>query len=146
MITAKAAVPPRTGPAQLATMAIIAAGGALAVLWAAASLAVTRTLPPSAFLLAGLTLLTGFAKFRMPGTDASFSVSEIFTMTAAVLFGPAAATVLVAADAAAMSLRLSPAQRTARRIVYNATASALAIWIATHVFQAATAAAGAWPD
>src|SRR3954466_9331937 len=132
----------RIGGVQFAMMAIIAAGGAVAVLSAGASLAIGRALPPAVFLLAGLTLVTGFAKLRMPGTTASFSVSEIFTMTAAVLFGPAPATLLVAADAAAMSLRLSPAQRTGRRIVYNATASALAIWIATHVFQAATAAAG----
>src|SRR3954469_4044760 len=132
----------RIGGVQFAMMAIIAAGGAVAVLSAGASLAIGRALPPAVFLLAGLTLVTGFAKLRMPGTTASFSVSEIFTMTAAVLFGPAPATLLVAADAAAMSLRLSPAQRTARRIVYNATASALAIWIDTHVFQAATAAAG----
>src|SRR3954469_20418927 len=135
----------RIGGVQFAMMAIIAAGGAVAVLSAGASLAIGRALPPAVFLLAGLTLITGFAKLRMPGTTASFSVSEIFTMTAAVLFGPAAATVLVAADAAAMSLRLLPAQRTATRIIYNATASALAIWIATYVFQAASVAAGGLP-
>src|SRR3954469_23771986 len=135
----------RIGGVQFAMMAIIAAGGAVAVLSAGASLAIGRALPPAVFLLAGLTLVTGFAKLRMPGTTASFSVSEIFTMTAAVLFGPAPATLLVAADAAAMSLRLSPAQRTATRIGYNATASALAIWIATHVFQAASAAAAGLP-
>jgi PAS domain S-box-containing protein len=126
-------------------MTVIAAAGAVAVLWAAASVALTRSLPPSAFLLAALTLVTGFGKFRMPGASVSFSVSETFTMTAAVLFGPAAATLLVAADAVTMSLRLMPAQRTATRIFYNATAPALAIWIATHVFEAAESAADLMP-
>jgi PAS domain S-box-containing protein len=126
-------------------MTVITAAGALAVLWAAATLAVTRNLPPSAYLLAALTLVTGFGKFSMPGAPASFSVSEIFTMTAAVLFGPAAATLLVAADAVAMSLRLRPDQRTAARIIYNATASALAILIATQIFAAAGSAARLLP-
>ena len=123
-------------------MIVIAAAGAAAVLWAGGSLALTRNLPLSAFLLAVLTLVAGLGKFRMPGAPVSFSVSEAFTMTAAVLYGPAAATLLVAADGVTMSLRLMPAQRTTTRIIYNTTAPALAIWIATHVFEAAVAAAG----
>ena len=126
-------------------MIVIAAAGATAVLWAGGSLALTRNLPPSAFLLAVLTLVAGLGKFRMPGARVSFSVSETFTMTAAVLYGPAAATLLVAADGVTMSLRLMPAQRTTTRIIYNTTAPALAIWIATHVFEAAVAAAGVMP-
>ena len=115
-------------------MMVVAAAGTAAVLWSAVSLAVARDLPPAAFVLAALTLVIGFGKFRMPDAAVSFSVSEACTMTTALLFGSAAATVLVAADAGAMSLRLTPAQRTSRRIAYNVTSSALSIWIATHVF------------
>lgn len=135
---------PATG-ASHSLMIVIAAAGAAAVLWAAVSLALSRSLPPSAFLLAALTLMTGFGKFRIPGAAVSFSVSEAFTMTAAVLFGPAVATVLVAADGVTMSLRLIPAQRTPTRVIYNTTAPALAIWIATYVYEAAVAAAGVMP-
>jgi len=113
----------------------IALTGAAAIAASVAELAASPL--PRPFLLLGvLCLLTGFANFRVQGARFSFSVSDVFTMTAAVLFGPAAGTALVAFDALAMSLRLSPAQRTARRIVYNTTAPALAMWIAAQFFTA----------
>jgi PAS domain S-box-containing protein len=119
-------------PARVVLLAI-AVGGASAILLSLMELA--KAPPPGSFFLLGaLTMVTGFAKFRMPGGRFSFSVSDTFTMTAAVLFGPAAGTALVAFDAFAMSLRLTEGQRTARRIVYNATAPALAMWIAAHGF------------
>src|ERR1700759_1894626 len=119
-----------------APMIIVASAGAVAVLSSALSIAPTRALPPAAVVFAALTLVIGFGKFSMPGTTASFSVSEACTSTVALLFGPAVGTVLGAADAGALSLRLTPANRTARRIGYNVTSSALSIWIATHVFTA----------
>ena len=121
-----------------AVLLAIAVGGAYAILHSLTELA--KAPPPGSFFLLGaLTMVTGFAKFRMPGGRFSFSVSDTFTMTAAVLFGPAAGTALVAFDAFAMSLRLTEGQRTARRIVYNATAPALAMWIAARVFVALSA-------
>src|SRR2546430_4249004 len=89
----------------------------------------------SFLLLVVLTIASGLANFRMLGARFSFSVSDSFTMTAAVLFGPAAATVLVAFDTFTMSLRLSPEDRTAGRVFYNTTAGALAMWIASHAFD-----------
>jgi PAS domain S-box-containing protein len=118
-----------------AILLAIALAGATAIVQSIAELA--RSPLPWPFLLLGfLCLLTGFANFQMPGARFSFSVSDVFTMTATVLFGPAAGTALVGFDAIAMSLRLTPGQRTARRIVYNATAPALAMWIAAQVFVA----------
>jgi PAS domain S-box-containing protein len=90
----------------------------------------------SFLLLVGLTVASGLANFRMLGARFTFSVSDSFTMTAAVLFGPAAATVLAGFDTFAMSLRLSPKDRTAGRVFYNTTAPALAMWIAAHAFDA----------
>jgi PAS domain S-box-containing protein len=124
-----------------AVLLAIAIGGAGAIVQSLAELA-TTPLPRSFLLLAALSVVTGFAKFRLPWGRFSFSVSDTFTMTASVLFGPAAGTALVAFDAFAMSLRLTPDQRTARRIVYNTTAPALAMWIAAHVFVAISMGAG----
>src|SRR5919199_6146427 len=50
----------------------------------------------SFLLLVALTVACGLANFRMPCVRFTFSVSDSFTMTAAVLFGPAAGTALVA--------------------------------------------------
>ena len=47
------------------------------------------------FVLAGLTLLSGSFTIRVPTIPARLSVSETFVFAAAMLFGPAAATVLV---------------------------------------------------
>ena len=123
-------------PAPWVLLAIALAG--VAVIAVSLAKLVEAPLPTPYLLLGFLCLLTGFATFRMPGARFSFSVSDVFTMTAAVLFGPAAGTALVGFDALAMSLRLTRGQRTARRVVYNATAPALAMWIAAQVFVVLT--------
>src|SRR5256885_12784849 len=135
--TRRAAAADRT--LRMPLMAIAVAGAA----------AVVQSLPGlprvvgdrSFLLLVVLTIASGLANFRMLGARFSFSVSDSFTMTAAVLFGPAAATVLVAFDTFTMSLRLSPEDRTAGRVFYNTTAGALAMWIAAHAFDALAPAA-----
>src|SRR2546430_5439286 len=129
--TRRAAAADRTLRTSL--MAIAVAGAA----------AVVQSLPDlprvvgdrSFLLLVVLTVASGLANFRMLGARFTFSVSDSFTMTTAVLFGPAAATVLVAFDAFAMSLRLTRENRTAGRVFYNTTAPALAMWIASHAFD-----------
>ena len=54
---------------------------------------VTGPLDERWFVLAGLTVLSGSATLRVPGTAVSFSISDSFTMAAALVFGPAAGTV-----------------------------------------------------
>jgi PAS domain S-box-containing protein len=95
----------------------------------------------SFLILVVLTIASSLADFRMLGAHFTFSVSDSFTMTAAVLFGPAPATVLAAFDAFAITLRLSPEDRAAGRVFYNTTAPALAMWIAAHAFDALAPAA-----
>jgi putative nucleotidyltransferase with HDIG domain len=86
------------------------------------------------FVLAGLTVLSGSATLRLPGTAVSFSISDSFTMAAALLFGPAAGTVTVAIDGLVISRRLARRPIPARRVFYNATAPPLAMWCAAQVF------------
>src|SRR5438045_9582514 len=88
------------------------------------------------FILAGLTMLSGSATLRVPGTLVSFSISDSFTMAAALLFGPAAGTVAVAIDGLVISMRLARRRRPARRVFYTATAPPLAMWCAAQVFLA----------
>jgi hypothetical protein len=86
------------------------------------------------FVLAGLTVLSGSATLRLPGTAVTFSISDSFTMAAALLFGPAAGPVTVAIDGLVISRGLARRPIPARRVFYNATAPPLAMWCAAHVF------------
>jgi diguanylate cyclase (GGDEF)-like protein/putative nucleotidyltransferase with HDIG domain len=83
------------------------------------------------FILAGLTLLTGSFTVRIPGITARFSVSETFVFAAALLFGPAAATVIVLLDTLVISLWQ---RSTTDRVLFNAAAPSIAIWTATTSF------------
>src|SRR3954454_18634540 len=55
--------------------------------------------------LALLTLLSGSAVLKMPSVAVNFSISDVFTLTSAVVFGPAAGTLIVAIDSLAISAR-----------------------------------------
>jgi putative nucleotidyltransferase with HDIG domain len=87
------------------------------------------------FILAALTMMSGAATLRMPkGIPVSFSISESFTMTAALLFGPAAGALIVAIDSLVISFRLARLGNPLQRLLFNAGAPALAMWTAAHVF------------
>src|SRR6266550_3288380 len=62
---------------------------------------------PSWFVVVALTLVTGWSMLRMRDVPISFSISDTFTIAAALLFGPAAGTVTVVVDALVMSLRVA---------------------------------------
>jgi putative nucleotidyltransferase with HDIG domain len=86
------------------------------------------------FVLAGLTLLSGSFTVRVPTIPARLSVSETFVFAAAMLFGPAAATVLVVLDSLVISLWQSRSSRRPLRVLFNLSAPAVAIWVSAHVF------------
>jgi diguanylate cyclase (GGDEF)-like protein/putative nucleotidyltransferase with HDIG domain len=88
------------------------------------------------FILAGLTLLSGSFTVRVPTIPARLSVSETFVFTAVLLFGPAAATMVVALDSLVISLWIFKTSRRTERVLFNFAAPAVAIWIAAHVFYA----------
>jgi putative nucleotidyltransferase with HDIG domain len=85
-------------------------------------------------LLAGLTLLSGSFTVRIPAIPARLSVSETFVFAAVLLFGPAAATMIVVLDSLVISLWLKQRSRRASRVLFNVAAPSVAIWIASHVF------------
>jgi PAS domain S-box-containing protein len=107
--------------------------GASVVVWSTVQMVSD---PPGAmwFVLVGLTLVTGWATFRMPNFPLSFSLSDTFTIMAALLFGPAAGTVVVAIDGLVISFRFSRSTRTLTRVLFNVTAPALAMWLAAQAF------------
>src|SRR5574338_892807 len=79
------------------------------------------------FVLAGLTLLSGSFTVRVPTIPARLSVSETFVFTAVLLFGPSAATMVVALDSLVISLWINRNPRRGVRILFNLAAPALAV-------------------
>ncbi len=86
------------------------------------------------FLLAGLTLISGSATVKLPGVYASISISETFVITAMLLFGPAAGTVIVALDGLVISFWLAKRHPEAYRPLFNMSAPAISAWCAAHLF------------
>src|SRR5215204_971253 len=86
------------------------------------------------FVLAGLTLLSGSFTVRVPTIPARLSVSETFVFAAVLLFGPAAATMVVALDSLVISLWIFRSSRRAERVLFNFAAPAVAVWVAAKVF------------
>jgi diguanylate cyclase (GGDEF)-like protein/putative nucleotidyltransferase with HDIG domain len=88
------------------------------------------------FILAGLTLLSGSFTVKVPTIPARLSVSETFVFAAVLLFGPAAATMVVALDSLVISLWIFKTSRRAERVLFNFAAPAVAVWIAGRAFFA----------
>src|SRR6185503_18745474 len=91
-------------------------------------------IPLPFFVLIGLTVLSGCATLRLPTIPVSFSISDSFTITAALLYGPEAGTVAVAVDSLVISLQLARRSFRAERLLFNAAAPALAMWVASSTF------------
>jgi putative nucleotidyltransferase with HDIG domain len=81
----------------------VGSAGLLPLVWAGWSVA-TNHPHPAWWLLAGMAVLCGPLCVRIPSIHATISVSEAFIFTAALLFGPAAATAIAAVDGLAVSL------------------------------------------
>jgi putative nucleotidyltransferase with HDIG domain len=94
------------------------------------------TSPPGRgwFWLAALTLFTGSFTVKLPFIPAKISVSDTFVFTSTLLFGQAAGTITVVLDALVASLFMDRAQRTPVRVIFNATAPAIAIRVASETF------------
>ena len=87
-------------------------------------------------ILAGLTLLSGSFTVQIPTIPARLSVSETFVFAAVLLFGPAAATMIVVLDSLIISLWLKQRSQRPSRVLFNVAAPSVAIWIAAHAFYA----------
>ena len=84
--------------------------------------------------LVALTLISGSAVLKLPTISANFSISDVFTLTAAVVFGPAAGTVIVAIDSLVISRRLAANVLPMQRILFNAAAPPVAMWLSAVTF------------
>jgi putative nucleotidyltransferase with HDIG domain len=83
--------------------------------------------------LSVLALIAGRFGLRLPVTKAWFSMSDTFYITSAMLVGPAPATVTMIIDSMAVSYSRKWGWR---RLVFNATAPAIAFWSGAQVFYA----------
>ena len=93
------------------------------------------------FVLAALTLLSGSITIKLPGIDASISVSETFVFTSVLLFGTEAGTIIVTLDGLIISLWLLRKRIGLHKLLFNTTAPALSIWLAAQLFFAVTGVA-----
>ena len=121
----------RAGHIGLAyTTAVILAGAAVLThsAWSLSTHPVSRTW----IALLVLTVASGLATLRVPGMPISFSISDIFSIGSALAFGPSAGAVTAAVDGLVLSSRMAQSQRSLLRLAFNASAPALAIWIAAH--------------
>src|SRR5690349_23120365 len=60
-------------------------------------------LPVQWWALVAITLVSGSAVLKIPKVPVNFSISDVFTLTSAVVFGPAAGMVMVAIDTLAIT-------------------------------------------
>jgi putative nucleotidyltransferase with HDIG domain len=116
-----------------AYLGLVISGGVLAVGTSVHQLATSNVGLPW-LVLAAFTILSGFATLRLPNIPVAFSISDAFTFTAAVFFGPAAGAVAVALDSLVISLQLAKRKFSVRQLLFNASAPALAMWGAAHGF------------
>ena len=92
-------------------------------------------LPLQWWALVAVTLVSGSAVLKLPSVPVNFSISDVFTLTSAVLFGPAAGTVMVAIDSLAISVRIArTGQLPLERLLFNAAAPPLSMWLAARTF------------
>ena len=87
-------------------------------------------------LLAALTVAGSAAVLRLQSVPVSFSIGEIFTFSALLLFGPSAGTLTVAIDCVVISIKLSQRGLAWQRWVLNVTAPPLGMWLAGHLLFA----------
>ena len=83
--------------------------------------------------LSVLALIAGRFGLRLPATKAWFSMSDTFYIASALLVGPAPATVTMVIESMVVSYSLKWGWR---RLVFNATAPAIAFWSGAQVFYA----------
>jgi putative nucleotidyltransferase with HDIG domain len=85
-------------------------------------------------VLLALTAAAGWATLRVPSMPISFSISDTFTIVAALIVGPAAGALTAALDGLVLSFRMANDKRSAGRVLFNMASLALATWTAGQVF------------
>ena len=109
--------------------------GAGLLVTASAGLRLYLTPPPSEWLiLAALTLLTGSFTIRITKLSIRMSVSDAFVFAAVLLFGTAAATVIVAVDSIVATAFMQRQHRSVFRLLYNLAVASISLWVASTIF------------
>jgi len=113
----------------------VAAVTALGLFAIAQSVTTLITVPRVAewLLLSVLAVAFGRLSVRVPGVPVHASMSDTFLFTSAMLFGPAPATVAMAADGFILSWRRG---HSADRMLFNAANPALSLWLGAQAFLA----------
>jgi putative nucleotidyltransferase with HDIG domain len=97
--------------------------------------------------LLALTACAGWATLRVPSMPISFSISETFSVIAALLIGPAAGALTAALDGLVLSFRMARTPRALHRVLFNIASPVISTWTAAQLFfrlaDAVPAAAGA---
>jgi putative nucleotidyltransferase with HDIG domain len=120
---------PRPGALRAYVAGVSIAGGVL-FLYSLVRIAAAGV-PPGWWVFAGLALITGRITLRVPGVEATFTVSEVFTFTCVLLFGPEAGAVTLALD----SLVLAWHRRmTVDKVCFNFANLTLAVWTSGALF------------
>ena len=117
---------------QAYVASVVAAGGG-AIVYSVHDL-YAHPVDPQWLLLAALTLLSGSITVKIPSVAATLSVSEAFVFTSVLMFGPSAGTTTAALDGLIISLWLQRKGQPIYRVLFNATAPALSLWTAAHLF------------
>jgi putative nucleotidyltransferase with HDIG domain len=86
-------------------------------------------------MFALLALVAGRYALKFPGVDAHISMSDTFFITSVVLFGPAPATVVMAADSIFIAWRRG--WRT-RQVLFNGASPAISLWTGSQTFFSLT--------
>src|SRR5262245_47939297 len=123
---------PLTRSGRVYVTAVVALGGST-ILYSAYQLH-ARPISSNWFILALLTLLSGFATVKLPSVPATISISETFVFTSVLLFGPAAGTLTVTLDVLAISWWLARRGHPHYRIAFNVFALPASLWLGAHVF------------
>ncbi|MEP7117764.1 MAG: HD domain-containing phosphohydrolase [Acidobacteriota bacterium] len=113
----------------------VAAVTALGLFAIAQSVTTLPTVPRVAewLLLSVLAVAFGRLSLRVPGVPVHASMSDTFLFTSAMFFGPAPATVAMAADGFILSWRRG---HSADRMLFNAANPALSLWLGAQGFLA----------
>ena len=90
---------------------------------------------PEWFALMALTACAGLVKLVVPGMPVSFSISDTFTILAALAVGPSAGALTAALDGLVLSFRMARRARTFTRVSFNVACLALASWSAGSAYR-----------
>ena len=105
---------------------VLVLGHSIAGLWQAPN-------PVGWIALGVLAIVAASFALKIPGLPVYLSISDTFFITSVLVFGPAPATITIAADSLVMSCRR---RNSPRQVLFNATSNAIALWSGAQAYYA----------